>query len=102
MPTLVNAEISSAPSQGSIESATKTVPAVEVDLSDDKDDFAMLRRLQGMPIHAPPGAKPLRTGAHTKTQLAADQKALKDSKAKAAEDKKLATAARKAGNLVKK
>jgi hypothetical protein len=69
-----------------------------------QDDLVLLSRLQGIPVHAPPGARPTRTGsrAPTKTELAASRKMLKESKQKAADDKKLATAARKAANLAKK
>jgi hypothetical protein len=63
-----------------------------------EDDFNLLARLQGIPIHAPPGPRPSRIGARapTKTQIMSDRKAERDAKAKAADEKKALTAARKA------
>jgi hypothetical protein len=60
-----------------------------------EDDFTMLARLQGIPIHTPPGPCPPPNGVcfPTRTQIQADQKAEKDAKAKAAEEKRLAAAA---------
>ncbi len=54
------------------------------------NDLALLSKLQGTPIHAPPGLYPLRAGTQsiTKTQLQINR-VTKEAKAKAAEDKKL-------------
>jgi hypothetical protein len=70
-------------------------------LSNDKHAF--LSKLQGTPIHAPPGPCPLCTGARpvTKTQLNADRKSAKEAKAKLAEVKKLAAAAKCADFIAK-
>jgi hypothetical protein len=70
----------------------------------DKDNLSLLVRLQGRPIHAPPGLCPLRTSARapTKTQMAADQKAERLIKKQAAEEKKLAIAACKVERESKK
>jgi hypothetical protein len=56
-----------------------------------EDDPSLLARLHSAPIFAPPGPCPLLTGAcaPTKTQIMAKQKADKDMKAKAVEEKKL-------------
>ena len=68
------------------------------------DDDALLASLQGQPIHAAPGRRPVRTGTRqmTKTQLAVIHKDEKAVKAKAAEDKKLAIATRKIEKETKK
>ncbi len=57
----------------------------------NQDDISILARLQGHPIHAPPGPCPLRTGARVpiKTQMAADRKAKRLVKKQAAEENKL-------------
>jgi hypothetical protein len=69
-----------------------------------QDGFALLSKLQGTPIHAPPGLHPLRAGAQsiTKTQLQIERRATKEVKAKAAEDKKLTVAARRTEAQAKK
>jgi hypothetical protein len=69
-----------------------------------KEDHALLPMLQECAIHAPPGPCPARTGTRgiTNTQQQAERKALKETKLKAAEEKKLATAARKAEIVAKK
>jgi hypothetical protein len=69
-----------------------------------KDDLALLSRLQELPIHAPPGARPNCAGicASTKTEIAAKRRLSKEAKQKAAKDKKLAAVACKAANLAKK
>ncbi len=56
-----------------------------------EDHSSLLARLHSAPIFAPPGPRPLRTGARapTKMQMMAKQKADKDAKAKAVEEKKL-------------
>jgi hypothetical protein len=71
-------------------------------LSDD--EHAFLSKLQGTPIHAPPGPCPLCTGARpvTKTQLNADRKSAKEAKAKLAEVKKIAATAKRADSIAKK
>jgi hypothetical protein len=63
-----------------------------------EDDFDLLACLQGIPIHAPPGPRPTRTGARapTKTQIMLDWKSERDAKAKDADEKKALTAAHKA------
>ncbi len=68
-----------------------------------QEDCTLLAKLQGSPIHAPSGPCPIHAGACpiTKTQLQADQKAVKEAKAKAVEEKKLAAAACWAKILVK-
>ncbi len=70
----------------------------------DQDNLSFLARLQGQPIHAPPGPRPLRTGARvpTKTQIAADWKAERLVKKQAVEEKKLAVAACKVKRESKK
>jgi hypothetical protein len=69
-----------------------------------QDDLALLSRLQELPIHAPPGARPNRAGIHasTKTEIASKCRLAKEAKQRAAKDKKLAAVARKAANLTKK
>jgi hypothetical protein len=69
-----------------------------------QDNLALLSRLQKLPIHAPPGARPIRAGvrASTKTEIAAKGRLAKEAKQKAAEDKKLAAVTHKAANLKKK
>jgi hypothetical protein len=54
------------------------------------DEHAFLSKLQGTPIHAPPGPCLLCTeaGPVTKTQLNADRKSAKEAKAKLAKVKK--------------
>jgi hypothetical protein len=68
------------------------------------DKFALLFKLRGIPIHAPPGPGPLCTGAWsiTKTQLQIKHRATKEAKVKAAEDKKLAIAGRRTEAQAKK
>jgi hypothetical protein len=68
------------------------------------NEHAFLSKLQGTPIHAPPGPCPLRTGAHpvTKTQLNVNWKSAKEAKAKLAEVKKLAATAKRADSIAKK
>jgi hypothetical protein len=58
------------------------------------NDYTLLAKLQGIPIHAPPGPCPILAGTWliTKTQVHAECKAEKEAKAKAAKDKKLAVA----------
>jgi hypothetical protein len=67
-------------------------------------EHVFLSKLQGTPIHAPPGPHPLRTGACpvTKTQLNADRKSAKEAKAKLAKVKKLAAAVKRADSIAKK
>jgi hypothetical protein len=67
------------------------------------DEHAFLSKLQGTPIHAPTGTCPLHTGARpvTKTQLNAELKSAKEAKAKLAEVKKLAAAAKRANSIAK-
>jgi hypothetical protein len=69
-----------------------------------KEDCALLATLQECAIHAPPGPRPARTGTHgiTNTQRQAERKALMETKLKATEEKKLATAAHKAEIVAKK
>jgi hypothetical protein len=54
-----------------------------------QENFTLLAKLQGSPIHAPSGPHLICAGARpiTKTQLQANQKAAKEAKAKAAEEK---------------
>ncbi len=68
------------------------------------DDLALLSKLQGTPIHAPPGPRPLCAGAWsiTKTQLQIERRATKEAKSKAAEDKKIAIATRRTEAQAKK
>jgi hypothetical protein len=68
------------------------------------NEHAFLSKLQGTPIHAPPGPHPLCTGARpvTKTQLNADWKSAKEAKAKLAEVKKLASTAKRTDSIAKK
>jgi hypothetical protein len=68
-----------------------------------KEDRALLTTLQKCAIHASPGPHPACTGTRgvTITQQHADRKALKETKLKAMEEKKLATAARKAEIVTK-
>ncbi len=58
------------------------------------NNLALLSKLQGTLIHAPPGPRPLHAGAWsiTKTQLQIERRATKEAKSKAVEDKKLAVA----------
>jgi hypothetical protein len=67
-------------------------------------EHAFLSKLQGTSIHAPPGPRPLCTGAPpvTKTQLNADWKSTKEAKAKLAEVEKLAGTAKHADSIAKK
>jgi hypothetical protein len=60
--------------------------------------------LRSNSIHAPPGPRPLRAGAHplTKSQVTAERKAAKELKAKALEERKIAVAARQATAAAKK
>jgi hypothetical protein len=69
-----------------------------------KEDCALLAMLQKRAIHAPPGPRPACTGTCgvTNTQRQAEREALKETKLKAAEEKRLATAARKAEIVAKK
>jgi hypothetical protein len=69
-----------------------------------QEDLALLSRLQELPIHAPPSARPNCAGirASTKTEIAAECRLANEAKQKAAEDKKLAAVACKAANLAKK
>jgi hypothetical protein len=68
------------------------------------NEYALLAKLQGIPIHAPPGPCPIRAGAWpiTKTLVHAECKAKKEAKAKAAKDKKLAVPVRCTEVLAKK
>jgi hypothetical protein len=68
------------------------------------NNLALLSRLQELPIHAPPDARPNCAGVHTstKTEIAAKCRLAKEAKQKVAEDKKLAAVAPKATNLAKK
>jgi hypothetical protein len=69
-----------------------------------KEDRTLLTMLQERAIHAPPGPHPACSGTRgiTNTQRQAEYKALKETKLKATEEKKLATAARKAEIVAKK
>jgi hypothetical protein len=69
-----------------------------------KEDCALLTMLQERAIHALPGPRPARTSTRgvTITRQHAERKALKETKLKAAEEKKLATAACKAEIVTKK
>jgi hypothetical protein len=66
--------------------------------------YALLAKLQGIPIHAPPGLCPIHAGAWpiTKTQVHTEHKAKKEAMAKAAEGKKLAVTVRLTKVLAKK
>jgi hypothetical protein len=95
----------------------KTIPALGVSIATSitshstnssaaisHDDFALLSKPQGTPIHAPPGPRPLCAGARsiTKTQLQIKCRATKEAKAKAAEDKKLTVTAHRTEAQAKK
>jgi hypothetical protein len=69
-----------------------------------QENYALLAKLQGSPIHAPPGPCPTSTGTPsiTKTQLQPNQTAIKEAKAKAAEGKKLTTVTCWSKTLAKK
>ncbi len=69
-----------------------------------EEDCALLAMLQECTIPAPPGPRPARTGTCgvTNTQRQAERKALKETKLKAAKEKKLATAAHKVEIVAKK
>jgi hypothetical protein len=69
-----------------------------------KEDRTLLTTLQERAIHALPGPRPTRTGTCgvTITQWHAERKALKETKLKAAEERKLTTAAHKAEIVTKK
>ncbi len=88
----------------SVSTAASTASNRTVVNGADQDNLSLLARLQGSPIHAPPGPRPLCTGARvpTKTQMAADQKAERLVKKQAGEEKKLAVAARKVKREAKK
>jgi hypothetical protein len=110
MPLLANVEVASlCQTSGSVTAPSVSTAAstpsnrIAVDGA-DQDNLSFLARLQGRPIHAPPGPRPLRTGARvpTKTQIAADRKAKRLVKKQAAEEKKLAVAARKVERESKK
>ncbi len=68
------------------------------------NDYALLAKLQGITIHAPPGLCPICAGTRpiTKTQVHAERKTEKEVKAKVAEDKKLAVAVRRTELLARK
>jgi hypothetical protein len=68
------------------------------------DNFTILSKLQGTPIHASPSPCPLCTGAWpiTKTQLQTECRATNEAKAKAAEGKKLAVATHRTEAQAKK
>ena len=68
-----------------------------------QDNLALVTKHQQIPVHAPPGARPTRSGLRplTKTQLSADRKATKEAKAIAMEEKRSAVAARKADIVLK-
>jgi hypothetical protein len=64
----------------------------------EADKFVAKMQSRNFPVFAPPGAKPTRAivrnnTAATKTQLKAKKKAVKEKKAQADEEKKLAVAA---------
>ncbi len=69
-----------------------------------KEDRTLLTMLQEHAIHAPPGPHPTHTGTRSITIALrhAERKALKETKLKAVEEKKLTTAARKAEIVAKK
>ncbi len=79
----------------SVSTAASTTSPMTLEGVGMEDDFDLLTRLQGTPIHVPPG--PPQTGALalTKTQIMAEQKAQKDAKAKASEEKRLLVASHK-------
>jgi hypothetical protein len=92
MPLLLNVELPSSSSQKSgFVTATSVSTAASTASNGNfvDDDFLLLSRLQGIPIYAPPGPWPLRTGARvsTKTQNMADNKSKKGLKQKAVEGK---------------
>jgi hypothetical protein len=66
--------------------------------------LALVAKLQQIPVHAPPGACPTRSGfcPLTKTQLSLERKAAKEAKIIAAEERKSAVAARKADIVLKR
>jgi hypothetical protein len=68
------------------------------------NDYALLAKLQGITIHAPPGPCPIcaSTQPITKTQEHAECKAKKEAKAKAAKNKKHAVAVRRTKALARK
>jgi hypothetical protein len=88
----------------SVSTVASTTSLFTLDCVGEEDDFALLARLQGTPIHAPPGTRPLCTGTRvpTKTQIMAEQNAKKDARAKAAEEKKLLVATYKIKMKVQK
>ena len=68
-----------------------------------QDNLALVANLHQIPVYAPPGARPTRSGLRplTKTQLSADRKATKEAKAIAMEEKRSAVAACKADIVLK-
>ena len=68
-----------------------------------QEDLALVAELQQIPVHAPPGDRPTRTGLRplTKTRLAAERKSAREAKAIAAEERKSAMAACKADIVLK-
>jgi hypothetical protein len=88
--------------QSTVTLATSSSTVSSGVLFDDKHAF--LSKLQGTPIHAPPGPCPLCTGARpvTKTQLNADWKSAKEAKEKLDKVKKLAATAKCADSIAKK
>jgi hypothetical protein len=103
MPLFLDIEIPNVPERSgfitapSVSTAASTASFMTSDDVRAEDDSTLLARLQGTLINAPPGSRPLRTGARvpTMTQIMAKQKAEKEVKAKAAEEKKLLSASRR-------
>jgi hypothetical protein len=67
-------------------------------------NYALIAKLQGLPIHTPPGPCPIHASTRplTKTKLHTKRKAKKEVKAKAAKDRTLAVAAKHAESLARK
>jgi hypothetical protein len=84
----------SAPSAFTVASTPSPTTSVGADAD---NDFTMLARLQGLPIHVPLGPCPLCSGAcfPTKTHIQAECKAKKDLRSKAMEEKTQAVTAPK-------
>jgi hypothetical protein len=94
-PTEATAKIGTISALGLSIATSATGHSTNISTVVSHNNFALLSKLQGTPIHAPPTLHPLRAGAWfiTKTQLQIKCRATKEAKAKAVEDKKLAIAA---------